>query len=284
MSHGESRAQPLSLYRPRASTGAASNHWLRVLPRTVHGAPARGALVRLHTPDGRTQTRVIDAGSGYLCQMEPVAHFGLGGGAAEVTSLDVVWPGGVCVTVASPAVDQMHTVEYPAGRTAADGCDGNGTALAYADTLGGGGGEITSVRPPLPPNPPTVPPSQPQEPPPPPPPPPLQQHPPSPTNAPPLASTEQAVTDADGNGDTDVAVIVAPVVASAVVVLAACVLCYVRTQRKAEGRNHLSGIATYPNDAGVSATASLAGGGRKSSGAGGSIEVPSVPTASQAMR
>ena len=102
ISHGESSAQPLSLYRPRLG---ASNHWLRVAPRTVFGAPARGAVVRpsiqssihpsiplyhfhLHPPPrpyqvrltaaGRTQLRVIDSGSGYLCQMEPVAHFGLG--------------------------------------------------------------------------------------------------------------------------------------------------------------------------------------------------------------
>ena len=123
MSHGESSAQPLSLYRPRLG---ASNHWLRVAPRTVFGAPARGAVVRpsthprIHPPThppthpsisisiyaraplpplphslppvpttppphqvrltaaGRTQLRVIDSGSGYLCQMEPVAHFGLG--------------------------------------------------------------------------------------------------------------------------------------------------------------------------------------------------------------
>lgn len=50
--------------------------WLRVRVTTCHGAPARGAKVTLHTKTGR-QTRAIDAGSGYLCQMEPVAHFGL---------------------------------------------------------------------------------------------------------------------------------------------------------------------------------------------------------------
>ena len=70
VSHGESMAQPLSLYRPRLG---AAHHWLRVAPRTAHGAPARGAVVRL-VAGGRTQLRVIDAGSGYLCQMEPVAH------------------------------------------------------------------------------------------------------------------------------------------------------------------------------------------------------------------
>ena len=114
VSHGESTPQPLSLYRPRLG---ATNHWLRVAPLTIFGAPARGAVVRpsIHPPinppyhpsmhvhpfphfpahfhlyppphphqvrltaAGRTQLRVIDSGSGYLCQMEPVAHFGLGG-------------------------------------------------------------------------------------------------------------------------------------------------------------------------------------------------------------
>ena len=68
MSHGESMAQPLSLYRP--SLGV-SNHWLRVAARTAHGAPARGAVVRLYMASGRVQLRVIDAGSGYLCQVRP---------------------------------------------------------------------------------------------------------------------------------------------------------------------------------------------------------------------
>ena len=279
VSHGESRAQPLSLYRPRATTtGVASNHWLRVLPRTAHGAPARGALVRLHMMaahgdggGGRTQLRVVDAGSGYLCQMEPVAHFGLGS-ATEVARLDVVWPGGVCLSVASPTVDTMLTVEYPLGRTAADGCDGNGTVLAYANVPGGGGGsgtgDTTSVRPPpLPPHPPPLPSQQRR------PPPPPRPLPPSPTTAPPLDATEQAVTDADGNGSgTDVAAIVAPIAVAAVVLLAACACCYVRAQRKEEGRNHLHSLAGGP----------LA---RKSGGAGGgSVEVPSVPSVSQAMR
>ena len=73
VAHGESTVQPLSLFkwpddRPRLAAGAAAD--------AVRGA-GRGARVRL-TAGGRTQLRVIDGGSGYLCQMEPVAHFGLG--------------------------------------------------------------------------------------------------------------------------------------------------------------------------------------------------------------
>ena len=73
VAHGETGLQPLTLYH----TPENGNHYLRVLPLTQYGAPARGALVTL-TAGGRTQRRVIDSGSGYLCQMEPVAHFGLG--------------------------------------------------------------------------------------------------------------------------------------------------------------------------------------------------------------
>lgn len=107
--HGESAPQPLSLFK----ASAAGNAWLRVAPRTRFGAPARGAVVRL-TAGGRTQVRVIDGGSGYLCQMEPVAHFGLGK-IDEVESVSVTWPDGAGVTVARPAARATLTLEYPGG-------------------------------------------------------------------------------------------------------------------------------------------------------------------------
>ncbi|MGF1528431.1 MAG: hypothetical protein ACFCBW_16765 [Candidatus Competibacterales bacterium] len=44
ISHGESGAQPLALYQPRANDHA----WLRVRPLTPFGAPARGAVVRTY--------------------------------------------------------------------------------------------------------------------------------------------------------------------------------------------------------------------------------------------
>ncbi|KAI5070489.1 hypothetical protein GOP47_0014832 [Adiantum capillus-veneris] len=74
IAHGETRPQPLSFFKPMKN----SNSWMRVMPLTKQGAPARGASVRLTDETGRTQKRVIDAGSGYLCCMEPIAHFGLG--------------------------------------------------------------------------------------------------------------------------------------------------------------------------------------------------------------
>jgi len=107
LGHGEGAAQPLSLFiaEPRG------HGWLRVRPLTRAGAPARGALVTLRA-GGRTQRRVIDAGSGYLCQMEPVAHFGLG----TLTALDrltVRWPDGAVLHVDHPAPNQTLILAHP---------------------------------------------------------------------------------------------------------------------------------------------------------------------------
>ena len=53
------------------------NHkWIRILPKNIFGAPARGGTVTLYT-NQRTHAKTIDAGSGYLCQMEPIAHYGI---------------------------------------------------------------------------------------------------------------------------------------------------------------------------------------------------------------
>ena len=110
ISHGESKAQPLSLHRVARATAAKQNHYLRVLPLTQSGAPARGALVTLVDSDGHRQVRVLDPGSGYLCQQEPVAHFGLG--AARVHNVTVVWPGGQHRVLHSVAVRQQLVVPY----------------------------------------------------------------------------------------------------------------------------------------------------------------------------
>lgn len=97
----------LSLYRPAAT----DNDWLRVLPLTPYGAPARGAVCRL-VVGGERRVRAIDAGSGYLCQMEPVAHFGLGQ-HRRVDRLDVCWPDGTTVALDSPMKNQLIRVPYP---------------------------------------------------------------------------------------------------------------------------------------------------------------------------
>jgi hypothetical protein len=103
--HGESEPQPLSVYAAPNDGG-----WLRVRPLTPAGAPARGACVRLET-DAGWQTRHVDAGSGYLCQMEPVAHFGLGDAAPR--RVEVRWPDGRERTVADPPTDATLDCPHP---------------------------------------------------------------------------------------------------------------------------------------------------------------------------
>lgn len=109
IAHGESVMQPLTLYH----TPENGNHWLRILPLTINGAPSRGALVTL-TANGRTQRRIIDSGSGYLCQMEPVAHFGLGT-TTQIDRVEIRWPDGAFFTLNRPGADQLIKVLHPYG-------------------------------------------------------------------------------------------------------------------------------------------------------------------------
>ena len=89
VSHGESGLQPLSLYK---SNIKKPFKFLRILPKTTFDAPARGATVILNT-NIRNHAKTIDAGSGYLCQMEPVAHYGLRNGE-KVNSVTIKWTDG----------------------------------------------------------------------------------------------------------------------------------------------------------------------------------------------
>jgi hypothetical protein len=107
IAHGESGLQSLTYYQPEAT----GHHYLRVLPLTQYGAPSRGAVVRL-SAGGRVQMRAIDAGSGYLCQMEPVAHFGLGK-VDKIDQIEIQWLDGTILTLDNPAPDQLLRVEYP---------------------------------------------------------------------------------------------------------------------------------------------------------------------------
>ena len=109
VAHGERALQPLSLYKARHAAGRG---WLRVQPLTRFGAPARGAVVRAEC-DGHVLIKAVDGGSGYLCQMEPVAHFGLGGG--RVTKVTVTWPDGCTLAMNDPDQNCTYTVPYPRG-------------------------------------------------------------------------------------------------------------------------------------------------------------------------
>jgi hypothetical protein len=107
IAHGESLPQPLSLFTA-AHGDAALNNWLRIRPLTPFGAPARGAVVRLHAGD-RLQTRLVDAGSGYLCQMEPVAHFGLGS-QNQIDYAEITWPDGSAQRIGGLEANSVITV------------------------------------------------------------------------------------------------------------------------------------------------------------------------------
>lgn len=116
ISHGESQTQPLKVYRVNRDVSrnqAGKYNWVRVFPRTKYGAPARGALVKLTTRTGRVYSSVIDGGSGYLCQMEPVGHFGLG--EDKPMKLDVQYPDGVVVSASLRKSDKnkVHFVDHP---------------------------------------------------------------------------------------------------------------------------------------------------------------------------
>ena len=89
VSHGESGLQPLSLYKANIKKPFK---FLRILPKTNFDAPARGATVILNT-NIRNHAKTIDAGSGSLCQMEPVAHYGLRNGE-KVNSVTIKWTDG----------------------------------------------------------------------------------------------------------------------------------------------------------------------------------------------
>ena len=89
VSHGESREQPLSLYKAKVNP---KNRYLRIKPLNKYGAPARGATVTL-TSNLRKHSKTIDSGSGYLCQMEPVAHYGIRENEKNI-KIEVRWTNG----------------------------------------------------------------------------------------------------------------------------------------------------------------------------------------------
>ena len=89
IAHGETGNQILTLYKANIKRG---KNYLRIRALNKNGAPARGATVTLIS-NLRKHSKTIDAGSGYLCQMEPVAHFGLRKGE-KIRSVVIQWTNG----------------------------------------------------------------------------------------------------------------------------------------------------------------------------------------------
>ncbi len=89
VSHGESGMQPLTMYKADIKKDF---NYIRIKPLNKYGAPARGATVILNS-NLRDHAKTIDAGSGYLCQMEPVAHYGIRESEKNI-SVRIVWTDG----------------------------------------------------------------------------------------------------------------------------------------------------------------------------------------------
>ena len=103
ISHGESGAQPLSLFKANISSG---RNFIRIKPLNTFGAPARGATVTLNT-NMRKHAKTIDAGSGYLCQMEPVAHYGIREGEV-IENISIKWTNGMVETYKVEKTNQTY--------------------------------------------------------------------------------------------------------------------------------------------------------------------------------
>jgi len=103
ISHGESGAQPLSLFKANISS---ERNFIRIKPLNTFGAPARGATVTLNT-NMRKHAKTIDAGSGYLCQMEPVAHYGIREGEV-IENISIKWTNGMVETYKVEKTNQTY--------------------------------------------------------------------------------------------------------------------------------------------------------------------------------
>ena len=106
MSRGESKEQPLTLYKAKVDK---KSKYLRIKPINQFGAPARGATVTLLT-NQRKHSKTIDAGSGYLCQMEPVAHYGIRKNENNF-KVEVKWTNGTKDLIKITSLNQTITVK-----------------------------------------------------------------------------------------------------------------------------------------------------------------------------
>ncbi len=89
IAHGETGNQILTLYKANVKK---DKNYLRIKALNKNGAPARGATVTL-TSNLRKHSKTIDSGSGYLCQMEPVAHYGIRNGEKDF-EVQIKWTNG----------------------------------------------------------------------------------------------------------------------------------------------------------------------------------------------
>ena len=106
VSRGESKEQPLTLYKAKVDK---QSKYLRIKPVNLFGAPARGATVTLIS-NQRKHSKTIDAGSGYLCQMEPVAHYGIRKNENNF-KVEVKWTNGTKDLIKITSLNQTITIK-----------------------------------------------------------------------------------------------------------------------------------------------------------------------------
>ena len=106
VSHGESKDQQLSLYKAKVNP---EHKYLRIRPLNKYGAPARGATVTLIS-NLRKHSKTIDSGSGYLCQMEPVAHYGIRKNEKNI-KIEVRWTNGKTKMISVKNLNQTITLK-----------------------------------------------------------------------------------------------------------------------------------------------------------------------------
>ena len=106
VARGESKEQSLTLYKAKVNK---HSRYLRIKPINKFGAPARGATVTLLT-NQRKHSKTIDAGSGYLCQMEPVAHYGIRKNEKDF-KVEIRWTNGTKDLIEINSLNQTVTVK-----------------------------------------------------------------------------------------------------------------------------------------------------------------------------
>ena len=103
IAHGETGNQILTLYKANV---IKKKNYLRIKALNKNGAPARGATVTL-TSNLRKHSKTIDSGSGYLCQMEPVAHYGIRNGEKDF-EVQIKWTNGKINNYKIPRIGKTY--------------------------------------------------------------------------------------------------------------------------------------------------------------------------------
>jgi len=110
------------------NTGTGNN-WIRIKCAGTHSnKSAIGAIVKVTaviSGDTITQTRKIEASSGYASQNSLTAHFGLGN-ARDILRVQIRWPAGLVETFDGLAVNSSYILTEGTGTTAATGIKSSG--------------------------------------------------------------------------------------------------------------------------------------------------------------